>query len=245
MDVVKLIIEYDGTNFFGWQRQKKIRTIQGELERVLKKIFKKKIEINGSGRTDAGVHAYGQVATFEADILMPLKNLKTAINKNLSKDVNIIDLSFEEEGFHARYSAVGKTYVYKVFNSKKRDVFTSNYRYYYEYDLDYAIMVKASKLLLGTNDYSSFLASGSSVTNTVRTIEKIEIVKKNDCIFFTYTGDGFLYKMIRIMTALLLEVGNNRISLENVLETIKKPSRKYTSIVAPSNGLYLKEVYYK
>lgn len=245
MDVVKIIIEYDGTNFFGWQRQKKLRTVQGELERVLKKIFKEVIEINGSGRTDAGVHAYGQVATFETNVPMPLKNLKIALNKNLASDVNIIDLSFKEKGFHARYSAVGKTYVYKVFNSQERNVFTSNYRYHYEYNLDYEAMVKASKLLLGTNDYSSFLASGSSVTNTVRTIEKIELVKENDFISFIYTGDGFLYKMIRIMTALLLEVGNNRISQEEVLETIKNPSRKYTSIVAPSKGLYLKEVYYK
>lgn len=244
LKTVKMIIEYDGTNFYGWQRQSKLRSVQGELERVLSKIFKKTVEINGSGRTDAGVHAYGQVATFQVEVPMPLENLKIALNNYLAEDVRVIELSFQEELFHARYSSKGKTYVYKVHNSNGRDVFLSNYTYSYPYKLDMELMIEASKILIGEHDFLSFMASGSSVVNTVRNISSIEITKSGDIITFIYTGDGFLYKMIRILTAFLLEIGNKRLDLDITNRIFEKPSRKYTSKVAPANGLYLKEVYY-
>ncbi len=242
---IKLIIEYDGTQFFGWQRQSKLRSVQGEIERVLKKIFKEKIEIDGAGRTDAGVHAYGQVATFEAFVPMPLTNLKRVINNNLAKDVRILALSFEDPLFHARYSAKGKTYTYKITNCEEQNVFLANYTYHYPYKVDIEKMKSACKLLLGEHDFSSFMAAGSSVENTIRTLSSIEIKDENEILSITYTGTGFLYKMIRILTGLLLEIGNNRLDMSIIPKILRNPSRKYTTKVVPANGLYLNAVYYE
>ncbi len=242
--LVKLIIEYDGTNFYGWQRQSKLRSVQGEIERVLKKIFRKNIEIDGAGRTDAGVHAYGQVASFKNEIPMPIENLKRVLNNNLAKDVRILDIAFLDDSFHARYSAIGKTYIYKVINTEEQDVFLANYTYHYPFEVNYDRMVKASKFLIGKHDFRSFMAAGSKTINTVRTISDITITKESDMIIISFTGDGFLYKMIRILTGLLLEIGNNRIDMSVINEIIDNPSRKFTTKVAPSNGLYLNEVFY-
>lgn len=242
--VIKMIIQYDGTNYYGWQRQSEYRSVQGEIERVLKKIFKTTITIDGAGRTDAGVHAYGQVATFSYDIPMPLENLKRALNNNLSEDVFIKEISFEDLDFHARYSAIGKTYIYKVQNSKEKEVFLSNYTYNFPYELDDSIIISASKYLIGEHDFRSFMASGSSITNTIRTISEIKIIREGDLLSFSFTGNGFLYKMVRILVGLLLEIGNKRLPEDIILEIFKNDNRKFTSKVAPSNGLYLEEVYY-
>lgn len=243
--VVKMIIEYDGKDFFGWQRQSKSRSVQGEIEKVLSKIFKRAIEIDGAGRTDAGVHAYGQTASFTTYVPMPLENLKRAINNFLEDDIYIKDLSFVAEDFHARYSATGKTYVYRIFNTLNRSVFDASYSYHYPYDLNVDLMKEAASYLIGEHDFTSFMAAGSSAQNPIRTIYNIDISKDNNLIEITYTGNGFLYKMIRLLTAFLLEVGQGRICPEITLEILKNPTREYTSKVAPANGLYLKEVYYK
>ncbi|WP_240842878.1 tRNA pseudouridine(38-40) synthase TruA [Acidaminobacter sp. JC074] len=244
MDIIKMIIEYDGTHFYGWQRQTKSRSIQGVIERVLSKILKKDIEIDGAGRTDAGVHAYGQVATFGCDLPMPLESLKRAMNNFLPSDVRIVDLDFADADFHARYSAIGKTYVYKIKNSKERDVFLANYSYHYPYDLDDDLIRRAMEKLIGKHDFSSFMASGSSAQNPVRTIHAIDLKRSGNMLEFTFTGDGFLYKMVRLLAAYLLEVGQSRIPLDKTEELLENPTRAYTSKVAPAAGLYLKEVYY-
>ncbi|MBI9014381.1 MAG: tRNA pseudouridine(38-40) synthase TruA [Clostridiales bacterium] len=243
--VVKMIIEYDGTNFFGWQRQTKSRSVQGDIERVLNRIFKREISIDGAGRTDAGVHAYGQVATFKTAIPMPLENLKRALNNFLSEDIRILNLSFESEEFHARYSAKGKTYVYKVLNALDRDVFTSHYAYHYPYEIKEELMLEAISYLIGEHDFTSFMASGSSAQNPIRIIHDITLNKTGDNIELTYTGNGFLYKMVRIITGYLLEVGQGKILPQKTIELFENPTRKYTTKVAPAEGLYLKEVYYK
>ena len=239
-----MIIEYDGRRFYGWQRQSKSRSVQGTIERVLSKILKIDIEIDGAGRTDAGVHAYGQVATFACDLPMPLTSLKRAVNNFLPSDVRIVDLDFVDASFHARYSAIGKTYVYKVKNSKERDVFLANYAYHYPYDLNDDLIKGAMNKLIGKHDFSSFMASGSSAQNPVRTIHSIDLKRSGNMLEFTFTGDGFLYKMVRLLTAYLLEVGQSRMPLEVTDQLLKNPSRTYTSKVAPAAGLYLKEVYY-
>lgn len=243
--VVKMIIEYDGTNFFGWQRQSKSRSVQGDIERVLTKIFKRKIQIDGAGRTDAGVHAYGQVATFKSAIPMPLENLKRALNNFLSEDIRILTLSFESEAFHARYSAKGKTYIYKVLNALERDVFTSHYAYHYPYEIKEELILEAISYLIGEHDFTSFMASGSSAQNPVRIIYDITLNKDGDNLELTYTGNGFLYKMVRIITGYLLEVGQGKILPQKTLELFENPTRKYTTKIAPAEGLYLNEVYYK
>jgi tRNA pseudouridine38-40 synthase len=243
MQVVKMIIAYDGSQFFGWQRQNKHRNVQGEIEKALKKILKQVIEIDGAGRTDAGVHALGQVATFGAVVPMPLDNLKRALNNELPIDIVVKALSFESNDFHARYSAIGKTYVYKVDNSPLRDVFKSG-MYHYPYDLDLELMKAVAEKLVGYHNFEAFKASGSSAGNPFRTIHSIEIKKEDNQITMTFSGDGFLYKMVRLLVAFILGVGNKRIPLDVVDEILKNPSREFTSKVAPARGLYLREVFY-
>lgn len=240
-----MIIEYDGTNFFGWQRQSKSRSVQGEIEKVLTKILKEPVTIDGAGRTDAGVHAYGQVATFGASLPMSLSSLKRAMNNFLPRDIRIVMLSEEADEFHARYSAVGKTYIYKVLNDQTRDVFHENYSYYYPYLIKEDRIEEAIKYLLGKHDFSSFMASGSSAQNPVRTIHHIDCHREGKWIVLTYTGDGFLYKMVRLLTAFLLEIGQGRLEPQIAKFLLENPTREYTSKVAPAKGLYLKEVYYE
>lgn len=243
--VVKMIIEYDGTNFFGWQRQSKFRSVQGDIERVLTKIFRREMQIDGAGRTDAGVHAYGQVATFKSAIPMPLENLKRALNNFLSEDIRILTLSVESEAFHARYSAKGKTYVYKVLNAVERDVFSSHYAYHYPYEIKEELILEAISHFIGEHDFTSFMASGSSAQNPVRIIHDITFKRNGDTLELTYTGNGFLYKMVRIITGYLLEVGQGKILPQKTLELFENPTRKYTTKIAPAEGLYLNEVYYE
>jgi len=240
-----MIIEYDGTHFFGWQRQSHSRSVQGVIEKVLSKILKTTIEIDGAGRTDAGVHAYGQVASFCYDLPMPLESLKRAMNNYLPTDIRICHLEFMDKSFHARYSATGKTYVYKIYNTNERNVFSANYSYHYPYKVDDKNIKRAMTQLVGKHDFSSFKASGSSAQNPIRTIHSIELKRSGDELEFTFTGDGFLYKMVRLLTAFLLEVGQGRIDYETVEKILEFPSRDYTSKVAPAMGLYLKEVYYE
>lgn len=245
MSTLKLVIEYSGTHFFGWQRQSKSRSVQGDIERVLSKIFKTAIAIDGAGRTDAGVHAFGQVATFDAPIAIPLNNLKRAMNNFLESDVRIIHIEAVDDSFHARYSAIGKTYVYKIYNHEERNVFKAGTHYRYPYVLNDQLMIEASKLLIGQHNFESFKAAGSSAQNPIRTIHNISI-KRNGCdLEMAFTGDGFLYKMVRIIVAFLLEVGNGRIAIKRIAEVLENPTREYTSKVAPAMGLYLKEVYYE
>lgn len=245
MSVLKLIIEYDGTHFYGWQRQSNKRSVQGDLERVLTKIFKSTIEIDGAGRTDSGVHALGQVATFKAPIKIPLSNLKIALNNFLNDDVRIVDIQEADEDFHARYSATGKTYTYKIYNCVERNVFKANNSYHYPYKLNDQLMIEATKFLIGTHNFESFKAAGSSAQNPIRTIHNITFKRNHNELEFEFTGDGFLYKMVRILMAFLLEIGNERILLSRVQEILENPTREFTSKVAPAMGLYLKEVYYE
>lgn len=245
MTTIKMIIEYDGTRFFGWQRQSKKRSVQGDIERVLSKIYKCDITIDGAGRTDAGVHALGQVATFHATEAIPLNNLKRAMNNFLSSDIRILSLDAVDDDFHARYSAVGKRYVYKVLNRKDRHVFQANYAYHYPYVLDDEKIKRCIPYLVGEHNFKSFMATGSSAQNPVREIYAIDLSRQGDELEFVFYGNGFLYKMVRILTAFLLEVGQGHIEPEMAGKILENPSRQYTSKIAPAMGLYLKEVYYK
>jgi len=245
MKTIKMIIQYDGSKFYGWQRQSKLRSVQGTIEKTLSKIFKEEILIHGASRTDAGVHSLGQVASFQYDPPMTLDKLKNAMNNDLSQDICILDLSYEEEDFHARYSACGKTYHYLVDRGDHRNVFRSDYAFYYPYDLDLKKMKIVCETLKGKRNFESFKASGSSAQNPIRTIKDIHFYESENGLTFVFTGDGFLYKMVRIMMGYILNVGGGRKSLDSLLEVLETPSRTHTTLVAPAQGLYLNEVYYK
>lgn len=245
MNIIKMVVEYDGNNFFGWQRQSSSRSVQGEIEKVLSKIYKCKITIDGAGRTDAGVHALGQVVSFQEIENIPLQNLKRAMNNFLSPDIRVVSLEYMTDDFHARYSATGKTYIYKIKNQLERDVFSAGYAYHYPYDLDDEKMKEAIAYLIGEHNFKSFMATGSSAQNPVRHIYDIKLTRNKSDVAIEFSGNGFLYKMVRILTAYLLEVGQGHIEPKTTEEILVNPTRKYTSKVAPAMGLYLKEVYYE
>lgn len=244
MKNIKLTIAYDGTNYSGWQRQNNARTVQEEIEKALYKILKKSITIHGSGRTDAGVHALGQVASFTDDFDLPVNKIPFVINNVLPKDIVIKTAEKMDMDFHARYCAKGKKYIYKIFNDSIRNPIYRNHTCYINGDINIKKLTQASKYFIGEHDFRTFMASGSNIKNTVRTIYNINIYKKDKFIILEYDGNGFLYKMVRIITATLLDINFNRISPKDIESIIKSKDRSKAKHTAPAQGLYLDEVYY-
>lgn len=260
---ILLTIAYDGTNFHGWQRQPGAETVQGHLESVMSKLFKTQIVLNGTSRTDAGVHAYGARASFKADIGIPIEKLPLVVNNALAgaqkgayaiSPIRILDAQDMPEDFHARFNAVGKEYIYKIKNCEAVDIFQRNYVYHVAKELNVEKMRMAAKALVGTFDFKAFEASGSNPRETtVRTIygaelivaeDIVEGIHKGKSIEFHIKGDGFLYNMVRIITGTLVDVGLGKIPAERLPDIIEGKDRSQAGHTAPPNGLYLSEVYY-
>lgn len=245
MKNIKLVIEYDGTKYNGWQTQKNGQGIQDIIENALHQITGEKIEISGSGRTDAGVHAYGQVANFKTENSIPVNKIPEAVNALLPKDIAIKSAEIKDDDFHSRYSAKGKKYMYIVNNDKLRSAMDFYREYHFNSKIDYKNMKKAAEYFEGTYDFKGFMSSGSSVKDTIRTISKIQIKKREDNrIIFNFTGDGFLYNMVRILVGTLLDVGIGKINPEDIPQIIKSKDRTKAGKTVPAQGLYLMEVYY-
>jgi tRNA pseudouridine38-40 synthase len=244
MKNIKLTIAYDGTHFNGWQKQKKGRTVQGEIEKALIQIMKKKVSINGSGRTDAGVHALGQVANFREKFTIPIQKIAIALNSLLSTDIAIKEAVEVDQNFHARYNAVGKKYIYKIYNRSLRDPFHYRYSYFVPYTLDIEKMKNAAQYFIGEHDFRGFMATGSSIENTIRTIYSLVIYPIGSTIIVEVKGNGFLYNMVRIIVGTLVEVGRNKIDSRSLPEIIQSCDRERAGHTAPPQGLYLAEVYY-
>lgn len=244
---IKLIIEYDGTNYSGWQVQENGPSIQAELEKALGIITGERIRINGSGRTDAGVHARGQVANFSTASLIPHEKFAYALNGLLPRDIVIKDSREVAPDFHARYSAVGKMYSYLIINSKFPSALYRNYAYHINYceRLDIDRLEKAAEAFIGTYDFSGFMSTGSNVSDTLRTIYELSVEKENEMICLKYKGNGFLYNMVRIITGTILYVGIGKIKLEDIKDIILSKDRSRAGITVPACGLYLEKVYYK
>ncbi|MBV7391346.1 tRNA pseudouridine(38-40) synthase TruA [Enterococcus sp. ALS3] len=243
----KAIIAYDGTNFNGFQRQPNGRTVQEEFEKTLQKInHGEPIMIHGSGRTDAGVHALGQVIHFDYDDPRPLEKLRFALDTQTPDDIAVRSVERVAEDFHARYHVVEKTYHYKVQIQKPRSPFRRYYAAYYPYPLDLEKIRQALPALLGTHDFTSFCASGSSVEDKVRTIYQADLEVNGDGteLTFIFRGNGFLYKMIRILAGTLLKIGNDRLAVDSIPVIIAKKDRNAAGPTAHPEGLYLAEVKY-
>lgn len=238
-------ISYDGSMYQGWQRQSNAKSIQGEIENVLSKLYGSKVTINGSGRTDSGVHSLGQTANFVVDKTIPDDRLKRILNNMLPLDIRVEDIHRVNHEFHARYNAIGKTYIYRIKNKDKLSCFESRYYWGVDYPIDLELMKKAADLLLGEKDFRAFMASGSKVKTTVRKIHKIEIKRSDDYLEIEYHGNGFLYNMVRIITSLLVSIGKGEKELDTINKALASDTRKYTTSTAPAAGLYLKEVIYK
>lgn len=241
----KCTISYDGHGFSGYQVQPNKRTVQSELEKALGKIHKIEVPVTASGRTDAGVHAYGQVIHFDSYLSMEPWQLTKAMNSLLPDDIAVRKIELVDSDFHARFGVEYKEYRYKVDNGNEINLFARNYSTYYPGNLHIENMIKASKTLIGEHDFSSFCAANTSVVDKVRTIKDIKIVCEGNIIEFRFVGNGFLYNMVRILVGTLLEVGNGKKSVEEIKDILEKKNRKFAGKTAPPNGLYLWQVTYK
>ena len=243
----KAIIAYDGTHFNGFQKQPNGRTVQEEMEKTLKKMANgKEITVFGSGRTDAGVHAMGQVIHFDYPEERPLERMRFGLDTQSSEDIAVKAVEIVSDDFHARYLVKEKTYQFRVDIGKPRSPFRRHYASYFPYPLDLSKIQRALPDLIGPHDFTSFCASGSSIEDKVRTIyeAKMEVNEAGDELLFTFRGNGFLYKMIRILVGTLLKIGNGRLSEDSIPEIIAKKDRNAAGPTAHPEGLYLYEVVY-
>ena len=241
---IKLIIEYDGTSYHGWQSQNNAVAVQDVIEKALVTLTGEKSNLIGSGRTDAGVHALGQVANFVTNSNIPPEKFSYALNNILPDDVVIRSSEEVPMSFHARYSAIGKRYRYVIYNSRQRSALHRNRAYFVPYPLDFHSMEKAAGYFVGTHDFSAFRASDSSIKTSVRTITGTWLKKENEIITFEIAGNGFLYNMVRIIAGTLVEVGIGKISADDIPHIIESRDRRIAGRTAPPHGLYLMEVYY-
>lgn len=240
---IKITIQYNGKNYCGWQKQPESLGIQGTIEKAIYDITKENVKLVGSGRTDSGVHALGQVASFNVMSSIPTDKIPNALNSKLPKDISIIDCTEVDEEFHARYSAKGKRYRYLIYNSPYRNPIYKDISYHVKYSLDFEKMCNEAKSLVGEHDFMGFMSSGSSVKDTVRIINDISLIKKENLIIIEVEGNGFLYNMVRIIVGTLVDIGRGRIE-KNLSDIISSKSRSNTGHTAPAHGLFLKKVYY-
>lgn len=242
----KIILQYDGTRYQGWQRQVSTEnTIQGKLETLLSKMCETAVEIQGAGRTDAGVHAYGQVANFHIDTDKTPKEIMDHMNSYLPEDISVIDCEEVPERFHARLRAKGKIYQYCIWNSEKKPVFRRKYVHQVPKTLDIEAMRQAADLLIGTHDYQSFTSAKRGKKSTVRTVDSIDIVRKGEELVFTFQGNGFLYHMVRIMMGTLIETGLGIRKPEEIPMVLEAKDRSKAGHLIPGNGLTLVKVLYE
>ena len=238
------MLSYDGTRYRGWQRLPNALTIQGTVEQALSEIFEELIEINGSGRTDAGVHARMQVASFTAPTY-PTEKLLSELRKRLPSDIGALSLCYAPERFHARLSATGKTYTYSIHNSQTPDIFARKYRLELAQRLDVEAMRCASQKLCGTHDFIAFCSNKHYKKSSIRTIKQIKITQDGDDLTIAMTADGFLYNMARILVGTLIEIGLHKREIDTIDEIFASKRRENAGETAPAKGLCLTEVRYE
>ena len=242
---IKLTIEYDGKRYLGWQRLgDSEKTIQEKVEGVIKLLTGEEIEIVGSGRTDAGTHARGQVANFKTTHQMSLPEMQQFFNRYLPQDSVVNKIEEVPERFHARYHAKGKQYSYYVWNNAIPSVFARNTSFHCPQPLDLEKMQQAAEKLIGTHDFIGFSALKKSKKSTVRTIDEITITPEGDLLRFTFKGNGFLHKMVRILTGTLIAIGDGTLPPEVIDQVLAYKVRQAAGETVPSHGLFLDEVYY-
>ncbi|SFM41792.1 tRNA pseudouridine38-40 synthase [Gracilibacillus orientalis] len=243
---LKAIIRYDGTFFSGYQVQPKGRTVQGVIEKVLTKMHKgNHVRVTGSGRTDKGVHALGQVIHFDTELEIPPENWLRALNTMLPDDLEFVSITDVPDDFHVRYDVSEKEYRYYILNSKEKDLFRRHYTHFVKGDLDLGAMSKASQHFLGSHDFTSFCSANNDVkADKVRTITDIAIEQEEENIILRVKGTGFLYNMVRIIVGTLIDIGLGNREPEEIIEIIAARDRSKASKTAPPQGLYLWEVSY-
>lgn len=241
---IKLIIEYDGTNYCGFQKQNTEITIQGTLEKAINKATNEVVEVIGSSRTDAGVHARGMVCNFSTNSTIPAQRFREAVNRRLPDDIVIIESEEVEEGFHSRYCSKGKTYSYTIINRYQTGAIGKNFYFQVKEELDIDKMKKACEYFIGKHDFKAFQSKGSSVKTSIRTIKELYLKKESDIIKIHITADGFLYNMVRIIVGTLIQVGKGKIQADDVGNIIESGNRLKAGPCVKPNGLVLEKVYY-
>lgn len=240
----RMIIMYDGSRYYGWQRQPEHDTIQGKLEAVLERMCGEQVEVIGAGRTDAGVHARNMVANAVMDTALDAEEIRAYLNRYLPEDIAVKEVKEAGPRFHARYNATGKTYCYTCFDGPVKPVFDRKYVYVLEQRPDIAAMETAAEVLKGEHDFRNFCVNPRMKKSTVRKVDQIRIQREGDYIRFTFHGTGFLQNMVRILVGTLLEVGYGRMSPEQVREVLENPKRQKAGPTAPAQGLCMMQVDY-
>lgn len=241
----KLIIEYDGASYHGWQRQKDMRSIQGEIEKAIETMTGRKIALIGSGRTDAGVHALAQVANFQCDTELPPITLLRGLNGLLHNDIVIKACSLMPGSFHARYDVKSKTYIYKILNRTLPIAISRQYAWHIKKKLDLEAMRSAIFCLRGTHDFKAFEGAGSPRSNSIRSIKKAALIEEKDgYLLIEVTANGFLRFMVRNIVGTLVKVGLGKTTSEKFREILLSKDRSQAGATAPSHGLFLKSVRY-
>jgi len=246
----RLLLQYDGTDFHGWQMQSDLRTVQGELSRVLSLLDNREVIVQGSGRTDAGVHAEGQVASVQLQRDISPQKLRNAINGNLDRDVRVLLVDVAPEDFHARYSAVSKTYVYRLAQGPVMSPFWMRYAHQESRAVDLDLMRRSGEKFVGKHDWTAFSAAQTDAETRVRNVDRLDIADRWDSrgqchlIEFTVTADGFLRYMVRSIVGTLMAVGRGEIDGETVARALIEGDRNLAGPTAPACGLTLKSVRY-
>lgn len=244
MKRIALKIEYDGTSYAGWQRQVNAMTIQQRIEDALKDTLGLETPVIGAGRTDAGVHARGQVAHFDTGLDIPGDRYAFILNQKLPPDIRIRESRECASSFHARKSAIGKHYRYTLFVSRQDTAIFRNFSCHIPVKLDLEKMKEAATFLEGEHDFSAFRAAGSNIVGTVRTIYDLTVTGEGDLIHIDVTGNGFLYNMVRIIAGTLTEVGKGKLEPEKVREILEIKDRTLAGMTMPAKGLIMEEVFY-
>lgn len=236
---VRLIVAYDGTNYHGWQVQKNGITIESELNRCLTELLQEPIEVIGASRTDAGVHAMGNVAVFDTCSRMPAEKISYALNQRLPEDIRIQKSEEVDADWHPRYCDSRKTYEYRIYRGEFPMPLKRLYALHIYYNVDLEKMREAAKFFVGEHDFKSFCQVGAQVKSTVRTVYDVSIIEEGADLVIRVTGGGFLYNMVRIMAGTLLEVGKGKIEPGQILEIIQAKDREAAGPTAPAHGLTL------
>lgn len=246
MRCLKLTLEYDGTGFCGFQKQtgSGLRTVQGVMEGAIERLTGEKVRIIAAGRTDAGVHALGQVINFTTDSGIPADRFPDALNSVLPSDIVVKDAEEADPSFHARFSAWAKRYCYLILNKERSSAIWRNYCCHVPFSLDVNLMRQGAQFFVGRHDFLAFSAAGSNVKNTVRNVFSFRVLENGHWICFDVIADGFLYKMVRLMAGTLIEVGRGKLPPSRIKEILECGQRGQGGSTAQPQGLYLVRVYY-
>lgn len=240
---IKLTLSYDGTNYFGYQIQPDVITVEGVLKKAIEKTLKEKVDLMSAGRTDRGVHAAGQVVNFFSDTEIDIGNLPKVINYHLPEDISVIKAEYVDDDFHARFSAKAKLYSYYIYMGKYRNSLYRNCMHY-PYPLDIEKMQEAFNYLIGLHDFKSFMGRRAIVKDSIRELYNIEIREKNNILVIDFYGKSFLKNMIRIIVGTAIQIGNGKFEASYMKEVLDQKRRKSAGPTAPSCGLFLKKIYY-